>query len=112
MQLNVPQSVSESRTQISEIAQAIGAPSRGARLNSAIDAALERARPRDKTLIPALLWQGGGMVPGAGTLADELLRRTGVRTMSSAYGLQRSEERREGKGCDGRCGSWRTQYNK
>src|SRR3546814_9295006 len=33
MQFNVPQSVSESRTQISEIAQAIGAPSRGARLN-------------------------------------------------------------------------------
>src|SRR3546814_4208108 len=81
-------SVSESRTQISEIAQAIGAPSRGARLNSAIDAALERARPRDKTLIPALIWQGGGMVPGAGTLADELLRRTGFRNMSSAYGLQ------------------------
>src|SRR3546814_8556385 len=28
------------------------------------------------------------MVPGAGTLADELLRRTGFRNMSSAYGLQ------------------------
>src|SRR3546814_1618955 len=28
------------------------------------------------------------MVPGAGTLADELLRRTGFRNMSSAYDLQ------------------------
>ena len=28
------------------------------------------------------------MVPGAGTLADELLRRTGFRNMSSQYGLQ------------------------
>src|SRR3546814_13777316 len=87
MQFNVPQSVSESRTQISEIAQAIGAPSRGARLNSAIDAALARARPRDKTLIPALIWQGGGMRPGASTLAYELLRSPGFRKSSTAYGM-------------------------
>src|SRR3546814_13027269 len=52
MQFNVPQSVSESRTQIREIAQDIRAQSRGAIRNRAYDAAVERARPRDNTLKP------------------------------------------------------------
>lgn len=88
MRLSVPESVEQSKSQITEIATAIGAPQRGARLNAAIDAALRASRPGDKALIPALIWQGGGMVPGANTLADELLRRTGFRNMSSFYGLQ------------------------
>jgi iron complex transport system substrate-binding protein len=36
-----------------------------------------------------LIWQSGGLVPGAGTLPDELLRRAGFRNMSAVYGLKR-----------------------
>lgn len=88
MQINVPESVAESQAQITELAAALGVPRRGARLNARIEAALARARPADRAMIPALIWQGGGMVPGKGTLAEELLRRTGFRNMSGAYGLQ------------------------
>jgi len=36
-----------------------------------------------------LIWQSGGLVPGSGTLPDELLRRGGFRNMSAAYGLKK-----------------------
>jgi iron complex transport system substrate-binding protein len=88
MQMGVPQSIADSQKEISRLAAAIGQSARGKRLNATIDAALDRAEPHDKALVPALIWQGGGMVPGADTLADELLRRTGFANMSSAYGLQ------------------------
>ena len=39
--------------------------------------------------MPALIWQGSGLVPGENTLADELLRIAGFRNMSAAYGLKR-----------------------
>src|SRR3546814_18597654 len=48
MQFHVPQSVSERRTQISEIAQAIGDPARGARLNNASETDLEKVGSPDK----------------------------------------------------------------
>jgi iron complex transport system substrate-binding protein len=54
---------------------------------AAIDRAIEAARPRDARRISAVIWQGGGMVPGQGTLADELLQLTGYRNLSAAYGL-------------------------
>ncbi|HKX23078.1 MAG TPA: ABC transporter substrate-binding protein, partial [Rhizorhapis sp.] len=88
LRLAVPESVEESKAQITELSTVLDVPQRGRRLNAQIDAALTRARPRDKQFVPALIWQGGGMVPGAHTLADELLRRTGFRNMSSVYGLQ------------------------
>ena len=45
-------------------------------------AAPARLRP-----VPALIWGAGGLVPGAGTLPDELLRRAGFSNSSAAYGL-------------------------
>lgn len=88
MQLSVPESVAESEQQIATLSRELGVAARGAQLNMAIDAALAAARPVDKKRVPALIWQGGGMVPGGGTLADELLARTGYRNMSAAYGLK------------------------
>ena len=35
----------------------------------------------------AVIWQGGGIVPGQGSLADQLLRMTGYRNFSAVYGL-------------------------
>ncbi len=85
----VAESVAESERQIRKIADVVGEPARGERLVAAIEQALAAARPQRDNAIPTLMWQSGGMVPGAGTLADELLQLTGFRNMSVTYGLQK-----------------------
>jgi iron complex transport system substrate-binding protein len=85
VQYPVPESVDESATQVRDIATLAGHPTRGRVLAGRIEAA---ARPSGATPLPALIWQSGGLVPGAGTLADDLLRRAGFRNMSAAYGLK------------------------
>lgn len=88
MQVAVPETVEESKRQISDIAVRIGQPQSGALLNARIDAAMNKANT-DARAIPALIWQGSGLVPGQGTLADELLTRTGFRNVSSMLGLKK-----------------------
>ncbi|SIN64355.1 iron complex transport system substrate-binding protein [Parasphingorhabdus marina DSM 22363] len=87
VQLSIPQSVAESQEQISQLAEIVGARQRGAVVNQRISDALVQARPSDTQKIPALIWRSGGLVPGGGTLPDELLRRTGFENVSSSYGL-------------------------
>lgn len=89
VKLAIPQSVSQSRRQNSELSKIVGMPDRGKRLNAAISAAFEKAKPKDDMLIPALIWRSGGLVPGDGTLPDELLRHTGFENVSKSYGLKR-----------------------
>ncbi|MGI4879309.1 MAG: ABC transporter substrate-binding protein [Janthinobacterium lividum] len=89
LKLPVPETVAESDAQIRTIAAAIGHPAAGAALVARIDAAVAAATPPPGPPIAALVWQGGGLVPGAGTLADELLRRTGFRNLSADYGLKK-----------------------
>jgi len=85
----VPASIAESRAGISDIATAIGRPAAGAALNATIDRALAEARPAPGARpIPALIYEVGGLVPGSGTLADELLTRAGFRNASRDYGLK------------------------
>ena len=86
LQLGVAETVAQSRAQVASVATAVGHPARGVRLNGRIDAALAVARHGGPP-VPALIWQGGGLVPGSGTLADELLRATGFRNLSRDYGL-------------------------
>jgi len=86
VQYKVPESVAESITQVRDIAAAVRHPERGAALAARIAAA---ATPSRATPVPALIWQSGGLVPGSGTLPDELLRRGGFRNMSAAYGLKK-----------------------
>jgi iron complex transport system substrate-binding protein len=88
MKLPVAETVAESERQIRQIAAVAGAPERGEVLVAAIERAIADARPRGDRRVAALIWQGGGLVPGAGTLADELLRRAGYRNVSAAYGLE------------------------
>lgn len=85
--LEVPSSIAESNDQVRRIARAIGQTKRGERLVAETDAALAAART-DGPAIPALIWQGGGLVPGEGTLSDELLRVSGFRNLSADYGLK------------------------
>ncbi|MCH4893215.1 ABC transporter substrate-binding protein [Sphingomonas sp. SFZ2018-12] len=87
VQIGVPATVAESDAQIRTIAAAIGRPERGEALVRRIDAAVRAARTGGPA-VPALIWQGGGLVPGTGTLADELLRSTGFANQSARYGLK------------------------
>jgi iron complex transport system substrate-binding protein len=87
----VPESVAQSVVQVRAIAMAAGHPERGEALVRRIEQAVARARQvaaRQGAAVPALIWQGSGLVPGANTLADEMLRVAGFRNMSAAYGLK------------------------
>jgi iron complex transport system substrate-binding protein len=87
MQVAIPQSVAQSRAQIADIAKRIGRPGAQKDIDARIAAALKRAKKSSTPQQQALIWQGG-LVPGKGTLADEMLSIAGYRNASAAYGLQ------------------------
>ncbi len=89
IKLPVAESVEESYRQIRVISEVVGEPARGELLIAEIKSAVEKARPVSDETFSAVVWQGGGLVPGAGTLADELLRITGFQNFSAAYGLKK-----------------------
>jgi iron complex transport system substrate-binding protein len=86
VQIGVPVSIAESKSQIRTIAAAVGHADRGEELLARIDSAVKAAQ--ENSLIPALIWQGGGLVPGDGTLASDMLHVSGFRNMSASYGLK------------------------
>lgn len=82
----LPASVAESAQQVRDLAAAIGRPAQGV----ALAARIERAARADRVApVPALIFGAGGLVPGEGTLPDELLRRAGFANASAGYGLRR-----------------------
>lgn len=85
--LGVPMNVDDSIAQIREVADAVGEKPRGEALVARIESARQAARSRAKPL-PALIWQGSGLVPGQGTLADEMLGIAGFSNANTLYGLQ------------------------
>ncbi|MEH3105144.1 MAG: ABC transporter substrate-binding protein [Sphingomonas phyllosphaerae] len=85
-QFALPDTIAESAQQVRELADAIGHPARGAALAARIAAA---ARAEAVTPVSAVIFGPGGLVPGAGTLPDEMLRRAGFRNASAGYGLKR-----------------------
>lgn len=88
LQLGVAATIAESRDDIDRIAAAVGHEERGERLNARIDAAVAAARNVAGPPVPALIWLGGGLVPGTGTLANEMMGVAGYRSLSAAYGLK------------------------
>lgn len=88
MQVTVPETVAENQVQITQIAERIGRRDAGRALNLRIDAAMAQSRWVGAAA-PALIWQGSGLVPGKGTLADELLTHAGFRNVSPAFGLRK-----------------------
>ena len=88
MQVAVPETVAENKAQIVEIAARIGRQDAGRALNLRIDSAMLQSRWPGKAA-PALIWQGSGLVPGKGTLADELLTHAGFHNVSPALGLRK-----------------------
>ncbi len=91
LQNPVANSIAESQEQISNIAEAIGKQERGKALNSEIDIVLKNAEPSsdasENQMIKTIVWQGGGLVPGKGTLIDELLAHTGFTNIAHHYNL-------------------------
>lgn len=86
VQVPVPETIGQSREQVMTVARSAGQPARGAELVARIDAAVAAGRSRQPP-IEALIWHGGGLVPGSATLADDLLRASGFRNKSADYGL-------------------------
>ncbi|UZK69327.1 helical backbone metal receptor [Sphingomonas sp. S1-29] len=88
VQLDVPTTIAESVAQVRLIADTVGRPERGAVLAEAIERSVRAAKPADSRAIPALIWQGGGLVPGTDTLSSDMLRAGGFRNLSADYGLK------------------------
>lgn len=89
LKISVAESVNESQQQVADIAKAVGHEAQGRALNLRISHAVALAKPADSRPVSALIWQNGGLVPGAGTLADELLAIAGFRNHSPALGLKK-----------------------
>ena len=89
VRLGVPATVEDSKAQVGEIGRITGHEARARALNARIDAAIAASAPEDggEGAPSALIWQDGGLVPGRGTLADELLVRTGFRSVSDTLAL-------------------------
>ncbi len=86
--VGVPETVAENKAQIADIALRIGQRAKGEALNERIDAAIAKGR-RTGAPVSALIWQSSGLVPGKGTLADELLAQTGFHNLSADLGLKK-----------------------
>lgn len=86
VQIGVPATIAQSNDQVRTIAAAVGQPAAGARLIARTEAA--RVAAAHAPAVSALIWQGEGLVPGGGTLADEMLRVSGFRNASADYGLR------------------------
>ena len=86
----VPNTVAESVAQIREVAKLTDRTGRGEALVGKINAVLAAATPpAERRRIKALIFQPRGLVAGNGTLADEMLKRTGFENVASRYGVKR-----------------------
>ena len=85
--ISVPNSIAESLEQIDQIAAAVGAESRGDDLKARINAAVSQNSKQPKNKPALLIWQAGGLVPGVGTLIDDMIEKAGFQNASGKYNL-------------------------
>lgn len=81
--ISVPNSIAESEAQIRTVAAAIGRTSAGERLIAEIETASHAAAPTGRA---ALIYQGGGLILGEHTLADDELVHAGFTNAARHYG--------------------------
>ncbi|MDF2494869.1 ABC transporter substrate-binding protein [Sphingomonas sp.] len=84
--LDSPTTIAASRAQIAEVAAAVGAADRGHALDARIARALAHSRGIGKPL-PTLLFIGGDLANGDGTLLHEMMSHAGLRDAAADYGL-------------------------
>ena len=80
-------SLDDAREQVRDLAALSGASARGEAMVAKIDAAVAAAAPPDAARPRALVWQGGGLVPGDKTLIADLLHAAGFAHHSAVRGL-------------------------
>ncbi|MEG3169628.1 ABC transporter substrate-binding protein [Sphingomonas sp. LB3N6] len=85
--LGIPDSIAESQAQVTQIADAVGAPAGGARINADIDRAVVRWSRKDGPSPSALLYISGDLATGGSTLLNEMMTRVGFRNAAASYGL-------------------------
>lgn len=83
-----PATVDDSVAQVRALAALAGHPERGEALVRRIEAA---AAPRPGVPVEAALWQGGGIVPGRGTLVSDLMGRAGMVSYAEARGMAQGD---------------------
>jgi iron complex transport system substrate-binding protein len=76
--------VADSVAQVRRLAALAHQPARGEALVRRIEAAVAAPPP---ALVSAIVWQGGGLVAGDGTLVADLMRRNGFANAVAARGL-------------------------
>ncbi|MET0179587.1 MAG: ABC transporter substrate-binding protein [Novosphingobium sp.] len=88
VRMPISDSLATSAAQVRTLARLAGHPERSAALLARIERALAAAAPPPGAVpIPAIVWQGGGLVPGERTLIAELLGPTGFANAVAARGL-------------------------
>lgn len=85
--LDSPATIDASKAQVTELAAALGAGPEGRAMNARIDAAVTNAQWKGAST-PALLWIGGNLVSGGGTLLHDMMTRAGFSDHAAHYGLQ------------------------
>lgn len=87
--LDSPTSIAASEAQVMQVAGAVGEAAKGRVLVAAIARSSfpMRAKSDRKGDIPALLFIGGDLANGSGTLLDEMMRRAGLRNAAAEYGV-------------------------
>ena len=88
VRLGIAGTVEDSAAQIRDLAGLAGHPARGEAMVARIARALATAAPpAGSPPIPAIVWQGGGLVPGDASLIAQLMRHTGFANAAAARGL-------------------------
>jgi len=85
--VGIPDSIAESQAQVTQIADAAGAPMGGARINAEIDRAVVRWSRKDGASPSALLYISGDLATGGSTLLNDMMTRVGFRNAAASYGL-------------------------
>lgn len=85
--VGIPDSIAESQAQVTQIADAAGAPMGGARINAEIDRAVARWSRKDGRSPSALLYISGDLATGGSTLLNDMMTRVGFRNAAASYGL-------------------------
>lgn len=86
-QVPIATTVQDSLAQVRRLAALAGHPERGEALVQRIEAALWASRAPAGPPVEAIVWQGGGIVAGEGTLITALLAHTGFRNAAAGRGL-------------------------
>jgi iron complex transport system substrate-binding protein len=86
----VPETVEDSIAQVRAVARLVGHEERGEEVAAKIESAIAAAAPpANEPPHTALIFQSNGMSPGRGTLANEMLRRTGFINAAERYGMDK-----------------------